>query len=154
VGSAGTIYGCPYGERQNIFSAAHHQNGPARKDSLAGLQQQFKLSNDLYTQLLMLSPAAEQAGALRKQLKDLQTRATGEALAAINALDQKLQALPVAQRVGPARDGTADSWRFKNKVPHALRGLSGKLTSLPARRPAAVADLEKTAAFNGSLEFS
>ena len=45
---------------------------PRVKTPLAGLQQQFKLSNDLYTQLLTLSPAAEQASALRKQLKDLQ----------------------------------------------------------------------------------
>jgi hypothetical protein len=66
---------------------------PRVKTSLAGLQQQFKLSNDLYTQLLTLSPAAEEAGALRKQLKDLQPKATGDALAAIKALDQKLQAL-------------------------------------------------------------
>jgi photosystem II stability/assembly factor-like uncharacterized protein len=66
---------------------------PRVKTSLAGLQQQFNLSNDLYTQLLTLSPAAEEAGALRKQLKDLQPKATGEALAAIKALDQKLQAL-------------------------------------------------------------
>jgi hypothetical protein len=66
---------------------------PRVKTSLAGLQQQFKLSNDLYTQLLTLSPAAEEAGALRKQLKDLQPKATGEALVAIKALDQKLQAL-------------------------------------------------------------
>ena len=66
---------------------------PRVKTSLAGLQQQFKLSNDLYTQLLTLSPAAEQAGALRKQIKDLQPKAIGEALAAIKAFDQKLQAL-------------------------------------------------------------
>jgi hypothetical protein len=57
------------------------------------LQQQFKLSKDLYTQLLTLSPAAEQAAELRKQLKDLQSKATGESLATIKALDQKLQAL-------------------------------------------------------------
>jgi len=79
---------------------------PRVKTSPAGLQQQFKLSSDLYTQLLILSPAAEQAGALRKQLKDLQTRATGEALAAINALDQKLQALAggATRRPGPGRN--------------------------------------------------
>ena len=35
----------------------------------------------------------EQAGALRKQVKDLQPKATGESLAAIKGLDQKLQAL-------------------------------------------------------------
>jgi hypothetical protein len=66
---------------------------PRVKTSPAGLQQQFKLSNDLYTQLLTLSPAAEQAVDVRKQLKDLQPKATGEALTAIKALDLKLQAL-------------------------------------------------------------
>ena len=75
---------------------------PRVKTSLAGLQQQFKLSNDLYTQLLALSPAVEQATAARKQLKDLQSRASGEMLVAVNALDQKLQALVggVARRPG------------------------------------------------------
>src|SRR5262249_55948639 len=48
---------------------------PRVKTPVAGLQQQFRLSNDLYTQLLTLSPAVEQAGALRKQLKELQSRA-------------------------------------------------------------------------------
>jgi hypothetical protein len=66
---------------------------PRVKTPLAGLQQQFKLSNDLYTQLLALSPAVEEAGAARKQLKELQSRAKADTLAAINALDQKLQAL-------------------------------------------------------------
>jgi hypothetical protein len=75
---------------------------PRVKTPLAGLQQQFKLSNELYTQLLTLSPAVEQAGAARKQLKDLESRASGEALAAVKALDQKLQALAggVARRPG------------------------------------------------------
>jgi photosystem II stability/assembly factor-like uncharacterized protein len=75
---------------------------PRVKTAAAGLQQQFKMSNDLYTQLLALSPAVEQAGAARKQLKDLQSHANGEALAAVNALDQKLQALAggVARRPG------------------------------------------------------
>ncbi len=79
---------------------------PRVKTPLAGLQQQFKLSHDLYTQLLTLSPAAEQAGALRKQLKDLQPKATGEALAAIKALDQKLQALAggATRRPGPGTE--------------------------------------------------
>ncbi len=66
---------------------------PRVKTPLIGLQQQFKLSNDLYTQLLTLSPAAEEATALRKQLKDLQPKATGEALVAIKTLDEKLQTL-------------------------------------------------------------
>ncbi|HZD93759.1 MAG TPA: glycoside hydrolase, partial [Candidatus Sulfotelmatobacter sp.] len=66
---------------------------PRVKTQPAGLQQQFKLSNDLYTQMLTLAPAVEQATELRKQLKELQPRASGETLAAINALDQKVQTL-------------------------------------------------------------
>ncbi|HKD78452.1 MAG TPA: glycoside hydrolase [Candidatus Angelobacter sp.] len=75
---------------------------PRVKTTTAGLEQQFKLSSDLYTQLLTLSPAVEQAGDLRKQLKDLQSKSNGETLAAVKALDQKLQALAggVARRPG------------------------------------------------------
>ncbi|HEY1262744.1 MAG TPA: glycoside hydrolase [Terriglobales bacterium] len=75
---------------------------PRVKTPVAGLQQQFKLSNDLYASLLTLSPAVEQAGDLRKQLKELQSKADGETLTAVKALDQKLQALAggVARRPG------------------------------------------------------
>jgi hypothetical protein len=75
---------------------------PRVKTPLAGLQQQFKLSNDLYTELLALSPAVEQATGARKQIKELQSHTRGETLAAVNALDQKLQGLAggVARRPG------------------------------------------------------
>jgi photosystem II stability/assembly factor-like uncharacterized protein len=66
---------------------------PRVKTPAAGLAQQFKLSQQLYTKLLMLSPAAEEAGEVRKQLKELQKSAQGDVLAAVNALDQKLQTL-------------------------------------------------------------
>jgi len=117
---------------------------PRVKTSLAGLQQQFKLSNDLYTQLLTLSPAADQAGALRKQLKDLQPHATGEALAAIKALDQKLQALA----------GGATRRPGAGTEPPTLGGLKTKFLTLfgvfqeadvapSTQAAAAVADLQK-----------
>jgi hypothetical protein len=117
---------------------------PRVKTSLAGLQQQFKLSNDLYTQLLTLSPAAEEAGALRKQLKDLQQKATGEALAAIKAFDQKLQALA----------GGATRRPGAGTEPPTLGGLKTKFLTLfgvfqeadvaPSTQAAgAVADLQK-----------
>jgi hypothetical protein len=114
------------------------------KTSAPGLQQQFKLSSDLYAQLLTLSPAAEQAGAVRKQLKELQPRASGETLAAITALDQKLQALAggATRRPGPGTE------------PPTLGGLKTKFLTLFAvlqeadvppstQAAAAVADLEK-----------
>ena len=66
---------------------------PRVKTPLVGLQQQFKLSQQLYTQLLALSPAAEEIAAIRKQLKDVLKTAQGDTLAAVNALDQKLQTL-------------------------------------------------------------
>jgi len=117
---------------------------PRVKTPLAGLQQQFKLSTDLYTQLLTLSPAAEEAGALRKQMKDLQPKASGEALAAIKALDQKLQALAggATRRPGPGTE------------PPTLGGLKTKFLTLfgvfqeadvapSSQAAAAVADLQK-----------
>jgi photosystem II stability/assembly factor-like uncharacterized protein len=117
---------------------------PRVKTSLAGLQQQFKLSHDLYTQLLTLSPAAEQASALRKQLKDLQPKATGESLAAIKALDQKLQALA----------GGATRRPGAGTEPPTLGGLKTKFLTLfgvfqeadvvpSTQAAAAVADLQK-----------
>src|SRR5947209_3957199 len=117
---------------------------PRVKTSVAGLQQQFKLSSDLYTQLLTLSPAAEQLGDLRKQLKDLQPKATGEALAAIKALDQKLQALA----------GGATRRPGAGTEPPTLGGLKTKYLTLfgvfqeadvapSTQAAAAVADLQK-----------
>ncbi len=117
---------------------------PRVKTSLAGLQQQFKLSSDLYTQLLTLSPAAEEAGALRKQLKDLQQKATGESLAAIKAFDQKLQALA----------GGATRRPGAGTEPPTLGGLKTKFLTLfgvfqeadvapSTQASAAVADLQK-----------
>src|SRR6202040_132112 len=90
------------------------------------------------------SPAAEQAGAMRKQLKDLQSGATGATLAAINALDQKLEGLAggATRRPGPGTE------------PPTLGGLKTKFLTLfgvfqeadvapSAQAAAAVADLEK-----------
>ena len=117
---------------------------PRVKTPLAGLQQQFKLSNDLYTQLLTLSPAAEQAGELQKQLKNLQPKASGEALAEIKALDQKLQALA----------GGATRRPGAGTEPPTLGGLKTKFLTLfgvfqeadvapSTQAAAAVADLQK-----------
>jgi photosystem II stability/assembly factor-like uncharacterized protein len=117
---------------------------PRVKTSPAALQQQFKLSQDLYTQLLALSPAAEQIVAVRKQLKDVQPRATGEALVAINALDKKLEALA----------GGATRRPGAGTEPPTLGGLKTKFLTLfgvfqeadvapSTQSAAAVADLQK-----------
>jgi hypothetical protein len=117
---------------------------PRGKTSLAGLEQQFKLSHDLYVQLLTLSPSAEEVSAVRKQLKDLQSKATGESLAAIKAFDQKLQALSggATRRPGPGTE------------PPTLGGLKTRFLTLfgvfqeadvapSSQAAAAVADLQK-----------
>jgi photosystem II stability/assembly factor-like uncharacterized protein len=117
---------------------------PRVKTSPAALQQQFKLSHDLYTQLLALSPAAEQIVDVRKQLKDLQPRATGEVLAAVNTLDKKLEALA----------GGATRRPGAGTEPPTLGGLKTKFLTLfgvfqeadvapSTQATAAVADLEK-----------
>src|SRR6202140_1896428 len=79
---------------------------PRVKTRPAGLMQQFKQSQQLYNQLLTLAPEVEQAGNLRKQLKELQKRAQGDALAAVNALDKKLE--DVAGGGVPRRPGAGN----------------------------------------------
>jgi photosystem II stability/assembly factor-like uncharacterized protein len=79
---------------------------PRVKTPAAGLEQQAKLSQQLYNQLLTLAPATEQAGEVRKQLRELQKSAQGDVLAAVNALDQKVQALAGGggRRPGPGAE--------------------------------------------------
>jgi photosystem II stability/assembly factor-like uncharacterized protein len=79
---------------------------PRVKTPAAGLEQQARLSQQLYNQLLTLAPATEQAGEVRKQLRELQKSAQGDVLAAVNALDQKVQALAGGggRRPGPGAE--------------------------------------------------
>jgi photosystem II stability/assembly factor-like uncharacterized protein len=79
---------------------------PRVKTAQTALAEQFKQSQQLYNQLLTLAPAVEQATNLRKQLKDLQKQAQGEPLAAIKALDQKLES--VAGGGAPRRPGAGN----------------------------------------------
>jgi hypothetical protein len=117
---------------------------PRVKTSLASLQQQFKLSNDLYAQLLTLSPAAEQAGALRKQLKELQPRATGEALATINALDKKLEALAGGATRRPGAGTEPPTLSGLKTTFLTLFGIFQEADVAPSTQAAAaVADLQK-----------
>src|SRR5262249_60309483 len=55
---------------------------PRVKTSAAGLEQQFKLSQQLYTQLQTLAPAVEQANATPKQLKEIRQKLSEGALGA------------------------------------------------------------------------
>jgi photosystem II stability/assembly factor-like uncharacterized protein len=67
---------------------------PRVKTSPAGLAQQFKLSDQLYAQLFTLAPAVEQANDARRQLKAIRQKLSeGTLAAAVDQMDQKLQAL-------------------------------------------------------------
>jgi photosystem II stability/assembly factor-like uncharacterized protein len=67
---------------------------PRVKTPAAGLAQQFKLSEQLYSRLLTLSPAVEEANGVRKQLKAIRQKLNeGMLAAAVDQVDQKLQAL-------------------------------------------------------------
>jgi hypothetical protein len=118
---------------------------PRVKTPLAGLSQQFKQSQELYTQLLTLAPAVEQAGNLRKQLKELQKRAQGEVLAAVNALDQKLEA--VAGGGAPRRPGAGNQPPNLGLVRARYMALLGTLQEADVapttQAAAAVSELEK-----------
>lgn len=69
------------------------QMDPRVKTPATGLAQQFKLSQQLYNELLTVVPASDQASAVLKQLKDLQKQAQGNVLVAVNTLNEKLQTL-------------------------------------------------------------
>jgi photosystem II stability/assembly factor-like uncharacterized protein len=67
---------------------------PRVKTPPAGLAQQFELSEQLYTQLLALAPAVEQANDARRQLKLIRQKLQeGTLAAAVDQIDQKLQTL-------------------------------------------------------------
>jgi hypothetical protein len=67
---------------------------PRVKTSTASLEQQFKLSQQLYSQLQTLVPATEQATAANKQLKEIRQKLTeGTLAAAVDQIAQKLQAV-------------------------------------------------------------
>jgi photosystem II stability/assembly factor-like uncharacterized protein len=79
---------------------------PRVKTPQPALAQQFSQSQQLYNQLLTLAPAVDQAGDLRKHLKDLQKQAQGDVLTAVKALDQKLD--EVAGGGAPRRPGAGN----------------------------------------------
>jgi len=82
------------------------QMDPRVKTPATGLAQQFKLSQQLYNDLLTVVPASDQASAALKQLKDLQKQAQGDVLVAVNTLNEKLQTLSGgrARRPGPGTE--------------------------------------------------
>jgi hypothetical protein len=80
---------------------------PRVKTPSASLEQQFKLSQQLYTQLQTLAPAVEQANATRKQLKEIRQKLSeGTLAAAVDQIDQKVQAVAggTQRRPGPGTE--------------------------------------------------
>jgi photosystem II stability/assembly factor-like uncharacterized protein len=79
---------------------------PRVKTPAAGLTAQFVISQQLYRDLLTVSPAFDQILALREKLKPLQAQAKGDVLTSINSFDQQLQSLAgaAARRPGPANE--------------------------------------------------
>jgi photosystem II stability/assembly factor-like uncharacterized protein len=81
---------------------------PRVKTSEADLARQFSLSYQIYNQLLTLAPVVEQAGEMRKQLKQIRAKLSeGTLAAAVDQTDQKLQALlggGGGRRPGPANE--------------------------------------------------
>jgi photosystem II stability/assembly factor-like uncharacterized protein len=79
---------------------------PRVKTPRTALDLQFTLSQQLYKNLLAVSPAFDQIVALREKIKDLQSQAKGDVLTSLNSLDQKLQSLAgaAARRPGLANE--------------------------------------------------
>jgi hypothetical protein len=121
---------------------------PRVKTPVAALQQQSRTSQQIYSQLLSLAPAAEQATDLRKQLVELTSKAPKDSAAAtsLNKLNEQMTKLlgAATRRPGPG-----------NEAP-TLAGLRGRYLALfnmlqeaddapTSQAMAALAGLEKQA---------
>ncbi len=69
------------------------QMDPRVKTSMADLQKQFELSNQVYQDALALQPLVEQAEAARAKLKAMQDKATGAEAAKLDAASKELAAV-------------------------------------------------------------
>jgi hypothetical protein len=96
------------------------QMDPRVKTSAADLEKQFQLSYKIYAHLLEVVPANSRLTATRKQVAALQKQAQGDVQAAVNALDQKLQALSGDQGRRPGPGGETPG----------LNGLQTRLSTL------------------------
>ena len=120
------------------------QMDPRVKASAADLEKQFQLSRRLYNDLLTVAPASNQLGAVSKQVKDLQKQAQGNAATAINALDQKLQALAgtLTRRPGPGNEPPSLDGMRTRLI--ALFGVLQEVDAAPtAQATSAVPELEQ-----------
>lgn len=78
------------------------QMDPRVKAPTSALAQQFKLSQQVYKDLLTVAPAVSQLGSVNKQLEPLQKQAQGDLQTAVNTLKQKVETLLSAPGRGPA----------------------------------------------------
>jgi hypothetical protein len=109
------------------------------------LARQFQLTQQLYAHLLEISPAFDQVVALREKTKDVQAHAQGEALKAVKAFEQKLEALAdgAARRPGPA-DEPATLGSIRTRMLALLTILQDVDDAPTTQATAAVAELEKS----------
>ncbi|MGH9569262.1 MAG: glycoside hydrolase, partial [Candidatus Angelobacter sp.] len=81
---------------------------PRVETPMAGLQQQFKLSHQIYQQMLTLGPAAAQASELRKQIQERLSKASPQSAAAkeLTKFNDQMTTLLGSQtrRPGPPSD--------------------------------------------------
>ncbi len=121
------------------------QMDPRVKTPAAALAQQFKLSRQVYDNVLSISPAVDRIESLRKQLADLRPRASQADLkAALEAFDKKLQALEgtAARRPGP--DNEAPSLGGMRTRLFALLGIFQEADVAPSTQAtSAVAELDQ-----------
>jgi photosystem II stability/assembly factor-like uncharacterized protein len=117
---------------------------PRVKSPNAALQQQFDKSMDVYVMLRAVAGDVEQIAGLRKQIDAMKNQAQGEVLTAVNAFDQKLQALAGTATRRPGAGAEPPSLGQLRTRLSALLTLLQEADDAPTSQAgAAVAELEK-----------
>ncbi|HWZ44515.1 MAG TPA: hypothetical protein VNW97_13655 [Candidatus Saccharimonadales bacterium] len=117
---------------------------PRVKTPLASLAKQAQLSRKLYDDLLWLSPAAEDASAVQKQIGDLKKKAQGDVLAALDTFGRKLTNIMGTQTRRPAPGTPAPSLGdMKTRMLTLLTILQETDDAPTTQATAAVAELEQ-----------
>src|SRR5260370_25166323 len=118
---------------------------PRVKTSLAGLGKQFKLSQQLYSQLQTLAPATEQANTAHKQLKEIRQKLSeGTLAAAVDQIDLKVQGVVGGARRSPGAGNKPPTLSALQTKYLALFNTFHEVDAAPTTHAAAaVSDLEK-----------
>ncbi len=93
---------------------------PRIKTSMADLQKQFDLSNEMYEDLMALQPMVEKAAAARTHLKEMRAKATGADAAKLDAASKDLTAL----------EGGGGGRRRRGPQPENLSGVQAQIMQL------------------------